>query len=158
MYEPTGSLRPAYSIQSRYVRDTERLYEPSLGYTYQMRRFVILLLLWVLPIQFGLAATVDALQHAPDGHSEFAHGHSHAVVIDDVSTNVDHDNDADASAKSHGECGACHHCVHSVPVLATSTDFKRFTNAAIVNPNEHDERYRNAATERPERPNWSALV
>lgn len=123
-----------------------------------MRRLIIFLLLWILPIQFGLAATVDVLQHARDGHSALASVHPHAAVTDDGATNVDSDNDADASAKSHGECGACHHCVHAVAVLSDSADFKRLMGVASIDSNGRDAHRGDAATGRPERPNWSALV
>lgn len=122
-----------------------------------MRRFVILLLLWVLPIQFGLAATVDALQHARDGHMEFASGHSHAVVFDDAAKNVDGDNDADASAKSHGECGACH-CFHSLAFLGEQHhyDFPAAKSAMTrVNSADHTNDFTGL---RPDRPQWLFLA
>ena len=38
-----------------------------------MRRFVICLLLFVLPLQFALAGAVDTFEHAGDRHSEQSH-------------------------------------------------------------------------------------
>ena len=122
-----------------------------------MRRFVILLLLWVLPIQFGLAATVDALQHARGGHTEFASGHSHAVVFDDAAASVDGDNDADASAKSHGECGACHF-FHSLAFLGNQRhdDFPA-AESAITCVDSADPA-NDFTGLRPDRPQWLLLA
>ena len=120
-----------------------------------MRRFVILLLLCVLPLQFALAASVDARLHAgSDHHHHDDTSHSHDVVADSAPDTVNAD---ESSARSHGECGACHSC-HSVAMFAMRADLTRPTGVASIDPNGRDSYHRNAATERPERPNWSALV
>ena len=120
-----------------------------------MRRFIILLLLCVLPLQFALAASVDARLHAgSDHHHHDDTSHSHDVVADSAPDTVNAD---ESSARSHGECGACHSC-HSVAMFAMRADLTRPTGVASIDPNGCDSYHRNAATERPERPNWSTLV
>jgi hypothetical protein len=73
-----------------------------------MRRFFVLLLLWILPVQFGLAGTIEALEYSRGGHHEFASSHAHAPSTADSTSNAASDNEADPSVRSHGECGACH--------------------------------------------------
>ena len=120
-----------------------------------MRRFIILLLLCVLPLQFVLAASVDARLHAgSDHHHHDDTSHSHDVVADSAPDTVNAD---ESSSRSHGECGACHSC-HSVAMLGTRADLKRPTDVAAIDRSGRDAHHRNAATVRPERPNWSALV
>lgn len=121
-----------------------------------MRRFVLLLLLCVLPLQFALAATVDARAHAGNGHAHesaaFAHENLTATAIDATDVGAD-----ESSPRSHGECGACHLC-HCLAILGSSVDFKRSLCFASIDPSGRDQHHRNAATERPERPNWPLLV
>ncbi len=117
-----------------------------------MRRFIILLLLCVLPLQFVLAANIDAHMHAGSDHQHDATSYSHEMTATPGIDNAD-----ESSPRSHGECSACHF-YHSVAMLGTSADFKRPMEAASATPTSRDTQYRNAATERPERPNWSVLV
>ena len=119
-----------------------------------MRRFIILLLLCVLPLQFVLAANVDGRLHAGSDHHHDDTSHSHDVVADSAPDTVNAD---ESSSRSHGECGACHSC-HTVAMLGMRADFKRLTGVASIDPDGRDAHHRNAATERPERPNWSTLV
>ena len=119
-----------------------------------MRRFVLLLLLCVLPLQFALAATVDARAHAGNGH---AHA-SAAFAHDGLAATVGDATDADESSpRSHGECGACHLC-HCLAILGSRADVRRAIDLASIDPSRRDQHHRNAATERPERPNWPLLV
>ena len=78
-----------------------------------MRRWLILFLLSLLPLQvsWAVAATVDYCAHDPDqtaphfGHHEEANAHDHSVHDNDV-----HDNDTHAAEaeKSHGDAGPLH--------------------------------------------------
>lgn len=119
-----------------------------------MRRFVLLLLLCVLPLQFALAASVDARLHAGNSHPHDTTSHSREMAAESTPDIADSD---ESSPRSHGECGACHF-FHSVAMLSTRADFKRPTGVVSIDPNGRDEHHRSAVTERPERPNWSALV
>lgn len=119
-----------------------------------MRQFIIRLLLCLLPLQFALAASVDARLHAGSSQHHDATSHSHAVVSESMPDIASGD---DSSSRAHGECGACH-CFHSVAMLGARADFKRPTDVAAIAPDGSDAHHRNAASERPERPNWSALV
>jgi hypothetical protein len=119
-----------------------------------MHRFIILLLLCVLPLQLVLAASVDARFHAGSGHHHEVASHSYEMTAESTAEAANTD---ETASRSHGECGLCHLC-HSVAMLGTRADFKRPTGIASIDPNGLDAHHRNAATVRPERPNWSALV
>ena len=128
-----------------------------------MRRFVILLLICVLPLQFALAASVDALEHASGEHPHDSASRTHAAYaphaahLADAGDTPDAADVDDSSTRSHAECAACH-CFHLPAMLGTHADFRRAAVAALVNLFTRDDRHRSAAAERPERPNWSALV
>ena len=121
-----------------------------------MRRLILLLMLCVLPLQFALAATVDARAHAGNGHAHesvaFAHDGLAATVSDAANADAD-----ESSPRLHGECGACHLC-HCLAILGSRADVRRAIDLASIDPSRRDQHHRNAATERPERPNWSILV
>ena len=121
-----------------------------------MRRFVLLLLLCVLPLQFALAAPVDARAHAGNGHAHESVASAHhglaATAGDATATDAD-----ESSPRLHGECGACHLC-HCLAILGSRADVRRAIDLASIDPSRRDQRHRNAATERPERPNWPLLV
>ena len=120
-----------------------------------MRRFALLLLLCVLPLQFSLAAAVDARLHADvRHHHDASHSNESSAQAD---TDTDAANADDSLSRLYGECGACH-CCHSAAMLDTRSDFKRPTSAARIDPNGGDAHPRSAATARPERPNWLSLV
>jgi len=119
-----------------------------------MRRFALFLLLCVLPLQFLLAASVDARLHV-----ETRHHHDDASYPNEAASKPapDSANADESSSRSHGDCGACH-CFHSAAMLDTRDDFKRPKGAACIVPNGFDAHHRSASTARPERPNWSSLV
>jgi hypothetical protein len=119
-----------------------------------MRRFIILLLLCVLPLQFALAAGVDARLHAGSAHHHEAASHSDEVTSELTVNPADTDG---SSSRFHGECGDCHLC-HSVAMFGMRADLKRPAAVASIDPSGRDAQHLNAASERPERPNWSALV
>lgn len=119
-----------------------------------MRRFVLLLLLCVMPLQFALAASVDARLHSGNSHHRDTTSHWHEMAAESAPDIADAD---ESSSRSHGECCACHF-FHSLAMLATRADFMRSTAVVSIDPNGRDEHHRSAVTERPERPNWSALV
>lgn len=112
-----------------------------------MRRFVLLLLLCVLPLQFALAGAVDAFEHAGNGHSE----QSHAAVADQKVAAVDADDDA--SPRCHGECGTCHF-FHSLALFGSGIEAFLIASAPVsLSPSSADHRNGVAAL-RPERPKW----
>ena len=117
-----------------------------------MHRFVVFLLLCVLPFQFALAGAVDAFEHAGAGHSE----HSHAAVAD-VTATVEADNNDDASPPCHGECSTCHFC-HSLALFASHVEALDITSAPdALSPPSADHQNRVTA-QRPERPKWLLLA
>lgn len=119
-----------------------------------MHRFILFLLLCVLPLQFALAASVDALTHASGGHHHDATPHFHELTGDVESVATDAD---ESTPRTHGECGACHFA-HSLAVLESHADISRTPCVARILLLVGDIHRRSAAAARPERPNWSALV
>lgn len=118
-----------------------------------MRRFVLLLLLCVLPLQFALAGAVDAFEHAGNGHSE----QSHAAVADQNVAAVDADDNDDASPRCHGECGTCHF-FHSLALFGSRIEALPIMSTTVaLSPSSADHRNRVTAL-RPERPKWSQLA
>lgn len=118
-----------------------------------MRRFFILLLLCVLPLQLVLAASVDARLHASNDHHD-ATSHPHEMTADVASEPADAD---ESTPRSHGECGTSL-CAHSPAILEMRAEFKPAARVASLDTMVRDAPLRSAAAERPERPNWSALV
>lgn len=119
-----------------------------------MQRFVILILLWVLPIQFGLAATVDAFEHVQgervDGGVE--HWHCHDFVVD--APDADSQN---ATSPGHSECGACHF-THSLALIATSAAVAKPADNAVLAALRSIESALCLSSVRPERPKWISPV
>ncbi len=114
-----------------------------------MRRFVIFLLLCVLPLQFALAGAVDVFDHANDGHSE----HSYVTVADAKVVGVDFGSNDDSSSRGHGDCGTCHF-FHSLALFAPYADPIRLT-PALDPPSPGNAVHQNRFTAlRPERPKW----
>jgi hypothetical protein len=121
-----------------------------------MHRFVIFLLLCVLPLQFALAGAADAFEHAGDGHSE----QSHAIVADVKATVIDAfdtNHSDDASPRCHGECETCH-VHHSLALFGSRIEALAITSApdALSLPSaDHQNR---VTAQRPERPKWLQLA
>lgn len=120
-----------------------------------MRRFVLLLLLCVLPLQFALAGTVDAFEHARNGHSE--RSHAHVGVTDTQAATIDVGDNDDASPRCQGECGTCHF-FHSLVLFGSRIEVPLITSAAVaLSPSSADHSNRVTAL-RPERPKWLQLA
>jgi hypothetical protein len=117
-----------------------------------MRRFVILLLLWVLPIQFGLAATVDAFEHAQGEHVHGDAQHSHDVVVDAPNADAQ-----DEASPGHGECGACHFA-HSLALTALNAVATKPADGAALAALRNTESALSLSSVRPERPKWMSPV
>ncbi len=120
-----------------------------------MRRFFLLLLLWILPIQFALAATIEAREYSRGGHSEFTH--AHAASANDISANRETDSDTDVSARSHAECGVCH-CHHSLAYLGQSQHNASPAAARDVPSADHSDSPSDFTGLRPDRPQWFLLA
>ena len=117
-----------------------------------MRRFVLLLLLCVLPLQFALAATADALEHASSGHEHEAVAHVHGLTDDTADTGS-----RDASSPGHGECGACHF-FHTPAMTASGAATPSPANAMTVEARYGAQAFGQTASVRPERPKWVTPV
>jgi hypothetical protein len=122
-----------------------------------MRRIVVFLLMWVLPVQFGLAATADLLKHAIGGDSHHAASHSgapHSHAAHDDSNDPTHE---ESSNSCHSDCGACHF-FHSLALTAPNEAYAKPAEAAAVIRIRAFERLPSAGSVRPERPKWIAFV
>ena len=118
-----------------------------------MRRFILLVLLIVLPLQFALAGAVDAFEHAGDGHSERSHATGTAIQPD----TVDVDGNDDVSPRCHSECGTCHF-FHSLAFLETLGQATAMTSAADVLSLSSADHQNRVTAQRPERPKWSQFA
>lgn len=121
-----------------------------------MRRWLALLLLVLLPLQFGWAAVADYCSHALGteqghlGHHDHA-VHGHAPVADDAG-DAGSGNDA---AATHVDCGHCHGHWFGVLALATALVPQAPADAppalGPAPPADH-------APAQPERPQWRRLA
>ena len=134
-----------------------------------MRKSILFLLLWVLPLQFVVAAIADAREHGVPGHLHEPLPQDHGFFAATAPTVVIsvHDTIAQADAvidlidddalRLHAECGACHFCHSLAPdngqITALSLRVPR-----IAEPNRAQDARRSATLKRPERPNWFFLV
>jgi hypothetical protein len=122
-----------------------------------VRRFLVLLLLCVFSFQLSLEASADALFHAGGGQHHDAmspHAHEHEHDCEAPNGNPMLDDDA---PRLHGECGECHG-LHTVATLNERAEYNgRAGESSICLPGKIAA-HRSAAAERPERPNWLALV
>lgn len=122
-----------------------------------MHRFFILLLLWILPVQFGLAGTIEALEYSRGGHHEFAPSNAHVASTADVLSNAASDNDADPSVRSHGECGACH--FHHALAFFDQSHRDACAVVARDKPSaDHHDSPNDFTGHRPDRPQWFLLA
>ena len=118
-----------------------------------MRRFIIFLLLCVLPLQFALAGAVDALEHADEGHSEA----SHTSATGENSAAAESDDNEDLSPRCHGECGNCHF-FHSLALFGSRVAALAIQSAPDLLSLPSAEHKNRVTAQRPERPKWSQLA
>ena len=118
-----------------------------------MRRFILLVLLIVLPLQFALAGAVDAFEHAGDGHSERSHATSTAIQPD----TVDVDGNDDVSPRCHSECGTCHF-FQSLAWFGSVIQTLQIASAADVLSLPIPDHQNRVTAQRPERPKWSQFA
>ena len=118
-----------------------------------MHRFVIFLLLFVLPLQFALAGAVDAFEHAADLHSE----HSHTAGTDITPDAVDVEGNDDGSPRCLNECGVCHF-FHSLAFFGSLVQAMIMTSAADALSLSNAGHQNRVTAQRPERPKWSQFA
>jgi len=109
-----------------------------------VKKFLLILLLTILPIQYAWSMAAVYCQHEPSKVSHFGHhGHQHQAQAGD---------DLDKSKLSkHGDCEVCHHAVQASlpgaePVLTAAP-------AAVFAPSGVP-RYHSYIADGPPRPNW----
>lgn len=120
-----------------------------------MRRWLLIALLFVLPLQFSWAAAAAYCGHEPaparthTGH----HAHAHAASVADASQ-AQSDGVAKAQASPSGvdhDCGFCHlGCAQPLPSQAPSLPLgARDTIAAPATPS-----FASRGPDHPDRPDW----
>ena len=107
-----------------------------------MRRFFLLVMLVVLPLQFGMVAVADALEH-------MSHGPEHHVAASKI---VDLD-DADDAAPKHLNCEACQFA-HSLAHASGLSHMKRFDRTNDFPSLTRDMHAPLMLRDRPHRPKW----
>ncbi|RCS56879.1 cation efflux protein, CzcI family [Parvibium lacunae] len=117
-----------------------------------MKRYSIIFLLILLPVQFSWAAMASYCQHESGVATNHPGHHSHAHQATDH-----HESGKDASPSTgvHHDCGTCHMgCAtaltgnHSSPRIAIGQHYQIDYNVNLSR----------AHTERPERPQWLRLA
>ncbi|ELX11408.1 hypothetical protein DUF2946 [Janthinobacterium sp. HH01] len=110
-----------------------------------MKKFLLILLLTILPIQYSWSMAAVYCQHEPAPVTHFGHhGHHHQAQADDGA-------DKTKPVKVHSDCEVCHHAVQaSLPGGAAL--------ALAVAPDGHAPpllpRYLSYISDGPARPNW----
>ena len=111
-----------------------------------MRRFVLVVLLIVLSLQFGMTAVADALEHVSFGHDH------HAAVGQIIALD-----DANDSVPSHVNCEACHF-FHSLAYANELSHANPFDCANDLPAITRDYHVSLILLDRPQRPKWPRPV
>lgn len=126
-----------------------------------MRRWLTILLLALLPVQFCWAVVGPYCGHEPDAQAAHIghHAHQHGAT-GGIETGADAGIAADASAdkpvgQSDGDCGHCHGSCAALPP-GSAADMLHRAAAAPVAHAQGVQRVR--AQSPPERPQWLALA
>lgn len=110
-----------------------------------MKKYLLILLLIVLPFQFSWAAAAAYCQHEQGAATHFGHhGHQHKV----------HGNKADVSKtadKFHGDCESCHLFSH-VSLISAAAEPAHCAAQDHLLPLTRD--YRSHIPAPPKRPDW----
>lgn len=125
-----------------------------------MRRWLTLLLLLILPIQFAWSAAAAYCQHeqVPAKSHIGHHAHEHEAAGDagsKVSGKHLEDESASKAVKLVGDndCGYCH-LSFAKPLVAVALTFD--THAAFLRDTASDQAFRSRGPDVLERPNWRA--
>lgn len=120
-----------------------------------MKKFLLLLLLTILPIQYAWSMAATYCQHEESKVSKVSHfghhGHQHQAQAGDQS---DHDEQGQQS-KTHGDCEVCHHAVQA-SVLDDSSVITPAAAGALFAPSSPH--YLSYIAEGPPRPNWQFVA
>jgi hypothetical protein len=120
-----------------------------------MRRFVALLLLALLPMQFSWAAVSAYCQHEADAQTQHLGHHEHPQHADAGDADG-HDADTDAPAASNGiDCGHCH---AGALALTQPAPALHVVVGAAAPQARAEGRANSLAPLPPERPQWAALA
>ncbi len=113
-----------------------------------MRRIVLLLLLFVLPLQFGLSAVVDARLHADD-----VQHHATSPLVD-ANLNVTPESKLSEDAThANAVCDACHFC-HTLAFFSECAPARQFAAASDLPLIRLDAHASTTVLDRPLRPKW----
>ncbi|HAY11619.1 MAG TPA: hypothetical protein DCY18_17090 [Thauera sp.] len=123
-----------------------------------MRRFLAIVLLAMLPLQFSWAAVASYCEHETQGTGHFGH-HEHEHHAD-AGPNAEPAPEADAPGdKAPGamdlDCGHCHGQCSVMPTLQAKVPVTLSTAPPSASANEASGAH---APARPERPQWLRLA
>ncbi len=122
-----------------------------------LQKFLPILLLTILPIQYAWSMAAVYCQHEPAKVTHFGHhGHQHQAQPDDgtddgTGDGTDHHTDQNKPAKVHSDCEVCHHAVQASVPGGVGVE-------VVVEATGHAppaaRRYLSHISEGPQRPNW----
>lgn len=125
------------------------------GYTFSMRRWLAILILALLPLQFSWAVVAPYCQHESStqsphfGHHEHEHAHGAA---DGETRTVD---TTKLAGEADFDCNQCHGACAGLPILAVTTEHFVPTAHPVA---DTAQRTPPGSPERPERPQWPLLA
>ncbi|NBP35951.1 MAG: hypothetical protein EBV01_11175 [Betaproteobacteria bacterium] len=117
-----------------------------------MKKFLVIFMLVMLPLQFSWAAVAGYCQHEGGATAKHLGHHSHDHKS---ATSESADNDSSMSAALDHDCATCH--------LACSVALTSYANVPtmMVAQDHHSQPHASPSrtlAERPERPQWLALA
>ncbi|OBV37011.1 cation efflux protein, CzcI family [Janthinobacterium psychrotolerans] len=122
-----------------------------------MKKFFLLLLLFVLPLQMSWAAASAYCLHEEGKAAQHLghHSHQHKASADDEPQPDDAGKDLKAKAKPHGDCNVCHGIGHAwLPPGATMPVF----DSASLTIDSIFSLYVSHIPDGPKRPDWSPVL
>lgn len=120
-----------------------------------MRRWLTLVLLFVLPIQFAWSAAAAYCQHEEAPATTHIGHHSHAHKADKASSDAagQHGDKASKAGKltADNDCGYCH-LSFAKPMIPLALQFS--TDAAFTQDTSPSPTFRSRGPDQHDRPNW----
>lgn len=120
-----------------------------------MKKFFLLLLLFVLPLQLSWAAASAYCQHEEGKAARHLGHHSHQHQVDADAADADQGADKNAKGQPHSDCHVCHGIGHAwLPPGNSMTLFDGASQAVATTPFL----YASHIPDAPKRPDWLPLA
>lgn len=120
-----------------------------------MRRYLILFLLVLMPLQLSWAAVGSYCEHETGVQADHVGHHAHEHTSSDSAFNLDAGDPDKQGGTQHLDCSVCHAAGLAIPVdLAVSPEVA----AGAAKITTHHERLSSAPSSPPERPKWASLA